>query len=254
MKKTLGFIGGGRITKIFLQAFSNRGLSLQNVAVCDSNNETLLQLKKKFPQITIASLVDVARKDIILLAIHPPVIMGILEQLRDIVQPDTCILSLAPKITIEKISSVLGGFDNIARMIPNATSYINKGYNPVCFQENFNCQDEILDLLKVLGDTFITEESKLEAYAIASAMLPTYFWFQWQEMQKIAAEMGLNEQESRDTVEKTLAAALETFYHSGLENHEVIDLIPVKPIAAHESQIREILSSTLTATFEKIKP
>jgi pyrroline-5-carboxylate reductase len=43
-------------------------------------------------------------------------------------------------------------------------------------------------------------------------------------------------------------------YNSGLTPAEVIDLIPVKPIGEHESQIAEIYNTKLLGLFEKIKP
>jgi len=254
MKKTIGFIGGGRITRIFLQAFRNKGFIPAKIVVFDVNNEALLALKQKFPEAEITSLTDAASQDIVFIALHPPVIMDTLEQVKGNIKAGSCVISLAPKMTIEKISTKLNGLGNVARMIPNATSYINKGYNPVCFSKDFHDREAILEMMKILGDTIIVEEPKMEAYAIVSAMLPTYFWFQWQEMHRIGTIMGLEESEARETVEKTTQAAIETMYHSGLSYEEVIDLIPVKPIAAHEPRIREILTNTLGNLFEKIKP
>jgi pyrroline-5-carboxylate reductase len=254
MKKTIGFIGGGRITRIFLHAFRNKGFNPAKIVVFDISNEVLLALQQKFPAIEISSLSEAASQDIVFIALHPPVIMDTLEQVKGNIKAGSFVISLAPKVTIEKISAKLNSLGNVARMIPNATSYINKGYNPVCFSKDFSDKEEILEMMKLLGDTFIVEEPKMEAYAIASAMLPTYFWFQWQEIYQIAKKMGLDESEARETVEKTLTAAIETMYHSGLNYDEVIDLIPVKPILAHEPQIKEILSNTLSALFEKIKP
>ena len=101
-------------------------------------------------------------------------------------------ISLAPKITIAKIFSKLNQAKNIARLIPNATSFINEGYNPVCFSSDFTSKEkqQILDLLKVMGNTFEVSEEKLESYAIMSAMLPTYFWFQWKELSEIGQKIG----------------------------------------------------------------
>jgi len=254
MKKTIGFIGGGRITRIILQAFQNKGFQPDKIAVFDISSEVLLALHQKFPKVEISSIETVASQDFIFIALHPPVILDTLEQVKHRIKHEACVISLAPKITLERISAKLDGFQRIGRLIPNATSYINKGYNPVCFSKDYTDHEEILDMLKILGETFIVEEPRMEAYAIASAMLPTYFWFQWHEMHQIGKKMGLDENESRETVEKTLVAAIETLYHSGLSYEEVIDLIPVKPIAGHEHQIKEIFSNTLSTVFEKIKP
>ena len=141
-------------------------------------------------------------------------------------------------------------------MIPNATSYINEGYNPISFSVEYSSREKpsLLEMLKNLGKTFEVEESKLEAYAIVSAMLPTYFWFQWEKMQNLALQMGLNESESKEAVHETLMASIELLFNSKLDYHDVVDFIPVKPIGEHETQISEIYQNKLMGLFQKIKP
>jgi len=109
-------------------------------------------------------------------------------------------------------------------------------------------------MLKPLGKTFVTEENKLENYAIVSAMLPTYFWFQWQEMESITQKTGLTPEESQEAVKSTLKKAVKLYYNSGLTPEEVIDLIPVKPIGENEEKIKNTLNAKLLGLFEKIKP
>jgi pyrroline-5-carboxylate reductase len=156
---------------------------------------------------------------------------------------------------MEKIASKLAT-KHIARMIPNATSYINEGVNPVSFSDEFSSIEKksLLELFNLLGITFEVEESKLEAFALVSAMLPTYFWFQWKEMENLGVQMGLNEPETKRTIQQTLRAAIDLFYHAGMDYNEVIDLIPVRPIGEHEEQITEIYRSKLMGLFQKIKP
>jgi pyrroline-5-carboxylate reductase len=255
--KTLGFIGGGRVTKIFLQAFSNKNEIFKSVAVYDPNTDVLKSLKKAFPDITFVDAASIAaRQDYVFIALHPPVIMETLEKIQNEVNKNTTVFSLAPKITIDKIRGKLSQTARVIRLIPNATSYINKGYNPVCFSDEFSAEEKksLLDFLGLLGHTFEVAENKLEAYAIMSAMLPTYFWFQWRELSDIGIKLGLTEKEASDSVNETISAALSTMFESGLSASEVIDLIPVKPIAEHEMQISEIYRSKLIALFEKIKP
>ena len=57
---------------------------------------------------------------------------------------------------------------------------------------------QVLDLLRLMGNTFEVSEEKLESYAIMSAMLPTYFWFQWKELAEIGQKIGLTEKESKE--------------------------------------------------------
>ena len=253
--KSLGFIGGGRITKIFLQAFANKQQQFNKVVVFEPNADVLGALKNQFPFIEGGDLNQAASQSTVFIALHPPMIMETLDKIAEVVSNDALVISLAPKITIEKFASKLKTA-NIARMIPNATSYINEGYNPVTFAGSFDQTDKkaVLEILKTLGDTFEVDEHKLEAYAILSAMLPTYFWFQWNELIKLGDPMGLTKEESKASVHHTLQAALNLMFESELSPEKVMDLIPVKPIGETETQITEIYQTKLMGLFAKIKP
>lgn len=256
MKQSIGFIGGGRVTRILLQAFKNKNAKFSKIVITDTNPDISGNLKKSFPDIQVDNASSAASQDIVFISLHPPVVMDTLELIKGSISSNTIVVSLAPKITIARISSKLNQAKNLARLIPNATSYINEGYNPVCFSSEFNRNDKqmVIDLLRLLGNTFESPEEKLESYAIISAMLPTYFWFQWKELAEIGQKMGLSEKESNDSINDTLIASLNLMFKSGLTPAEVMDLIPVKPIGEHESQITEIYKTKLTGLFEKIKP
>lgn len=254
MEKSIGFIGAGRITRIILQAISQQGFVPGTVIVHDLREEIAAETCNQYPFVRSGSLGDAAACDIIFLAIHPPVIMETLQAATHFIRPEAKVVSLAPKITLGRIASVVGRTTNLARLIPNATSIINEGYNPVCFSDSFDDKDDFMALLSLLGKTFETDESKLEGYAILSAMLPTYFWFQWNELVSIGLQTGLSETECNECLEQTLHAAVNTLFRSGKTPGEVIDLIPVKPIADHEGTIREMFRTSLLPLYNKIKP
>jgi len=256
MKTTIGFIGGGRITKIFLEGFKNKNVDFESVKVFEPNSETLDALAGDYPAVEKAETPEEAAKaKVVVIAVHPPLVMETLDKIAGVVDENTFVVSLAPKITIEKIASKVKTA-NIVRMIPNATSYINEGYNPLAFHPAMLKKEkkQIKKLFKPLGKTFETEEHKLEGYAIISGMLPTYFWFQWQELETIGEKTGLSKEEAAKTIRTTLKNAIKLYYNSGLTPEEVMDLIPVKPIGENEEEIKNTLNSKLLGLFEKIKP
>lgn len=256
MKTSIGFIGGGRITKIFLEGFKNKSVKFDSIKVYEPNSETLDQLTSVYPGIIKAETPeDAAHAKMVIIAVHPPVVSDILEKIAGTIGENTLVVSLAPKITIDKIASKLET-TNIIRMIPNATSYINDGYNPVAYHTAMHKKEkkQVNKVFKVLGKLIETDESRLEGYAIVSAMLPTYFWFQWKEMEAIATQMGLSEKEAKKAVHSTLKKSLRLYYKSGLTPDEVMDLIPVKPIGENEEEIKSIFNAKLLGLYEKMKP
>ncbi len=53
MKQSIGFIGGGRVTKILLQGFNNKNAQFGKIVVTDPNQDVWMNLKKSFPEIQI---------------------------------------------------------------------------------------------------------------------------------------------------------------------------------------------------------
>lgn len=254
--KKMSFIGGGRVTRILLKGFKRAGISLENVLVSDTNPDVLKRIIDEFPEVTVQvdANVQAIQSDIIFLAVHPPVIAGALGELS--VQSDSIIVSLAPKFTVSKISELTNGASKIVRMIPNAPSVIGKGFNPVCFSAGIS-EDErkvLCELFGALGEYEEVPEQNLEAYAILTAMGPTYFWYQLYELQSIVTEYGLTDEEAKEGIEKMVSGAVATMYESGYTPAEVMDLVPVKPMVDQEGSIKEAYKKNLDAVHQKIKP
>jgi len=253
---SIGFIGGGRITKIFLQGFKNKSVVFESVKVYEPDEETVNNLLTTFSEIIKADFMEeAAGMQIVIIAVHPPVVMEVLRHIKEVVTENTIVVSLAPKITLKKMASILPT-KKLVRMIPNATSFINEGFNPIAFhaEMDMKLKKQIKKIFKPLGKIFETEEKKLESYAIVSAMLPTYFWFQWLEIERIAKVTGLTVDEARNAVKSTMKRAIKLYYNSGLTPGEVMDLIPIKPIGIDETQITDIFDTRLMGLFCKIKP
>ena len=256
-KKSLGFIGGGRITRILLEGFRRAGVHLPKVLVSDTNRETLQKLNNMFPDVEIPPNDNrtPASAGLVFLALHPPAVPDVLKEIRGSLQADSILISLAPKIRMAKISEILGGFLRIVRMIPNAPSIVNAGYNPVAFGAGISQQekDGLLSLFSALGKCPEVKEETLEAYAILAAMGPTYFWFQWEELARMGGSFGIEPDEARKAISQMIEGAAKTLFHSNLTAAEVMDLIPVRPLAEDEEKIREVFRSRLETLYSKLR-
>jgi len=255
--QSIGFIGGGRITRIFLNAFKNASKTFQQVTVLDPNEVILNDLKSKFEVINITSTdyTMVANADVVFLAVHPPVVMETIAKIKDIIQRDSILVSLAPKLTILKMSEALGGFPNTARINPSASSFINEGLNPVCYSPVMTGEkkQELIAMMESIGSFPEVTEPKIEAYAMISAMGHTYFWFQIQKLKELAVEFGMDEEEAKDVISEMLWGTTETLFNSGLTYSEVVDLVPVKPLGEVEEVIKGYYDQYLKTLYNKIK-
>lgn len=256
--RTVGFIGGGRITRIFLEGWSRANALPAKIVVSDCNADTLAKLKARFPQIETApgNSAAAAAQDIVLLAVHPPVMAEVCAGIKGNLNPAALVVSLAPKFTVAKLSELLGSFTRIARVIPNAPSVIGAGYNPVALASTLTPADkaEFTSLLTPLGECPEVAEEKLEAYAVLTAMGPTYLWFQLQVLREVTLGFGLTGAEVAPALKSMVCGATRTLLESGFAHAEVTDLIPVKPLAEMEAQVAELYRTRLPAIYQKIKP
>jgi len=256
--KTIGFIGGGRVTRIFLEGWQCAKAMPDRIVVSDCNAASLAKLKARFPAIESApgNSAAAASQEMVFLAVHPPVMEGVAAGIKGNIKPGALVVSLAPKFTLAKLTELLGGFARLARVIPNAPSVINLGFNPVAFAPTLATADkaELTELLAPLGECPEVAEPKLEGYALLTGMGPTYLWFQLQALREVAAGFGLSDAEIAPALKRMVCGGTRTLLESGLTPAEVMDLIPVKPLAEMEAQVAELYRTRLPALYQKIKP
>jgi prephenate dehydrogenase len=93
LSHTIGFVGGGRITAILLEALGGRGLALERVTVSDSGAEVLARLKARFPAIaTTADNAEAASRERVFLALHPPALKAVLPELAPRLRRDAVVV------------------------------------------------------------------------------------------------------------------------------------------------------------------
>lgn len=256
--KSIGFLGGGRITRVILGGWNLADQVPSRIVVSDSDPLVLAALQDRFPAVeTVGDANEIAfEQDVVFLALHPPAIPEVLASLSQPPRAPRIVLSLAPKITLGRLTEMLGGFDRLARVIPNAPSIVAAGFNPIACSAALSQADRkvIDELLGPLGEHPEVEESKLEAFAILTAMGPTYFWPMLYELTSLSETFGLTRSEALNGLRHVLSGAVATMSDSGLDAVAVQDLIPVKPLAELDAPTLATCRTKLAAVFEKIKP
>lgn len=246
---SIGFVGGGRVTRFMLSGWRRAGTVPAPVVVADPDPAVRALVAQRHPEARIAaSNLEAAGCRLVFLAVHPPVMGGVLAELREALLPEALVVSLAPKVTLARLSEGLGGHVRLARAIPNAPSLVGRGLNPVAFMPGLDegTRDRLLGLLRPLGGCPEVAEETLEAYAIVAAMGPTYLWPQLYELVDLGVSFGLGREAALTAVVSMLDGAARTMADSGLDEAAVSDLVPVHPlreqVAAWRRQYREVLA------------
>lgn len=248
--RTVAFIGGGRIARVLIERWRNTEKMPESILVVEPDDSAMALLHDVAPEVRLADVGDLRSCEVFILAVHPPVLEGVLEELAGVVRPDAVVVSLAPKFKAAAISEALAT-DRVVRMIPNAPSVVGAGYNPVWFSQGIEGQarQRLKEMFASWGEQPEVAEESLEAYATVSAMGPTYFWYEIEKLRELAISFGLDQEAADEAVQKMLDGAVRCLLAKGAE---AMDLIPVRPLRELEPTVTSAFETKLTGTFEKL--
>jgi pyrroline-5-carboxylate reductase len=252
---TISFIGGGRITRIMIGGLKNTGIPSDSITVYDSSHEALDSIKNQFSEIRIADAVEsLAGADIVVIALHPQAFADSAAAIQKIISDETFVLSLVPKIKMLKTTELLGGHKKLARMNPNAPSLVNKGFNPISFSETCSDSDKnnIMNIFGQLGEMPFVDDNLIEAFAVITAMGPTYIDYQIAALYENAGKFGIPD----DLAIKGIASMLEGTARLVLmpeHGYDSFDLVPARPLKEIESTVVNAYKERLAERYAMLK-
>jgi pyrroline-5-carboxylate reductase len=254
MFESVSFIGSGRVARIMLGGWKKANALPQVILAYDVNPVAVAALQTEFPVVAMATLDEAAGADLVFGALHPPAMPEMLASIAGKLKENAIFCSLSPKVKLATLKEKLRGFSRLARMNPNSPGVVGKGFNPIAFAEELpvTARSELLNLLKPLGQSPQVEENLLESYAVISAMGPTYFGFQFAEVEKLANVFGLAPEAAREAMRAMLHGTVDMLFASDLPREKALDLVPVRPLAEHEAEIAGMLQKQIGGVYAKL--
>ncbi len=230
---SVGFVGAGRVARILLRGWALAGATPSDVVAYDPDGATSDGLRSLAPAVRAVGLAEAAAADVVLVAVHPPVARAVFAGLRDVLGARSVVVSMVPTIRLSGLADLLGAERPVARLIPNAPSVVGAGYNPVAFSAaaDDDARAAVRGLLAPLGRAPEVPDDTLEAYAVLTAMGPTYLWPQLVALLDVAGATGLDDAAAREALAAMVEGAVRALLESGLAAADVVDLVPSKPLA-----------------------
>lgn len=255
--RSFGFIGGGRVAYILLKALERQNVIPEKIIVSEPDSGCHDRLKNLVNQ-NITCTKDnkqAAKADIIFLAVHPPAVPAVLDEISAEINETAILVSLIPTWTIETLSKKLNGHNQIIRMIPNAPSLLGNGFNPVCFTQEITDEKkrDLLALFNYWGQCPEVNENHLEAFAVLTGMGPTYLWPQFKKLFELGISFGLSETELNNGLLNMITGSAQLMFNSELSREQVLDLIPVYPLKEDEKSILESYDLKLNGLYQKLE-
>lgn len=238
---TIGFIGGGNMTRAIAGGLIASGYEASSILISEPSVDQRETLSKAFPGSTISpdNADVVAKSNCIVLAVKPQLLNAVCEDLAAAVQRvQPLVISIAAGVRSDDIDSWLGGNLAIVRVMPNQPALLRKGVSGVfanaCVSEDARNQADAI--MGAVGKVVhVPNERDIDAVTAISGSGPAYFFLLIDMLLKSGEELGLDAAAAATLAVETAVGAAALASHS------------VDPMATLISRVRSPGGTTAAA-------
>lgn len=210
---TIGFIGAGNMAYAIISGLINNDFSAENIKISDTNESLLSLRKKEFNLEVFTDNSELVRHcDVIVLAVKPQMLSSVCQLLKQALNSNTLIISIAAGVRVHDIDRWLGGDCAIVRTMPNTPALLNQGVTGMFANERVSdAQKELAtSILNSVGQSlWVTDEIMLDAVTALSGSGPAYFFLMIESMSKAGVALGLDEKTAQSlSIQTALGASM----------------------------------------------
>lgn len=221
----VAFIGAGNMAEALVRGLIESGTCARSqLCVADTLGERVRYFRDTYGVCGADdNAAAVAGADVVVLAVKPQGIVGVLEALRGVLSPETLVVSIAAGIPASRIEQALGGSPRVVRIMPNTPSLVGAGAAGVA--AGAHARDRDLDLAETLmsavGIAERVAESDLDAVTALSGSGPAYVFYLVEALLGAADELELDDVVARRLAIATVEGAARLLRETGEDPAEL---------------------------------
>lgn len=202
----IGFIGCGKMASAIIKGvISSKFAQKENIIGSEINSSIAKLAQEKLDiQVITNNKELVKNSDIIFIATKPNYVAQVLEEIKDELNNDKLIVSIAAGVSISKIETIIGN-NRVVRVMPNTPALVLEGMSGVC-KGNFAKQadvDFVVELLSNIGKAIEVDENQIDIVTAISGSGPAFFYKVIEDIARAGEKLGLE-------YEKSLQLAVQT--------------------------------------------
>ena len=166
-KLTIGFLGAGKMATALARGFIKAGLvTTSQVTASDPSAAARAAFAKEVGAKTTTSNAEVVKSAAVLvLAVKPDQIGGVLAEIRELLTEKHCVISIAAGVPLAKLEAGLGAGARVIRVMPNTPALVGASATGFAMGKAARPEDGELaqKLFSAVGVAFQVKESLLDA-------------------------------------------------------------------------------------------
>jgi pyrroline-5-carboxylate reductase len=263
-KLTIAFLGAGKMATALARGFVRAGLVTPGqVTASDPSAAARAAFAKEVGAKTTASNADVVKfAAVLVLAVKPDQVGGVLAEIRDLLTDKHCLISIAAGVPLAKLEAGLGASARLIRVMPNTPALVGASATAFALGKAARPEDGELaqKLFSAVGIAFQVKEALLDAVTGLSGSGPAYAYLFIEGLSDGGVAAGLPRdiatRLAAQTVMGSARMVLETGMHPGVLKDMVTSPGGTTIEGLHElekGKLRGTVISAVRAAAEKSK-
>lgn len=225
----MGLIGTGKMATALARGWvESRWIEADLVVGTDVLSEAREQFTDATDCKTFATIAEVvAQSDVLVLAVKPQHMAGVMEEMRPRLTDRHLIVSIAAGVTLAKMIHALGDHRRLVRVMPNTPALIKAGASAFAIGASATAEDAKFtqEMLSTVGIAVQVQENLLDAVTGLSGSGPAYVYQVIEALSDGGVRVGLPRAISTRLAAQTVLGAalmvLETGEHPGVLKDDV---------------------------------
>lgn len=229
MSKKIGFIGCGNMGTAMIQGILNSGkCAPEDMMISCRTESTLAEKKEKFGVQTTTDNCAVAQfAEILFLAVKPQFYAEVIGQIRDVVQENAIVVSIAPGKTLDWFAEQFGRKVKMIRTMPNTPAMVSAGMMGMC--AGAEVTEEELALVREICSGFseseIVPEHLMDVVTAVSGSSPAYVFLFIEAMADAAVAGGMPRAQAYKFAAQAVLGSAKMVLDTGMHPGELKDMV-----------------------------
>ncbi len=260
----IGIIGYGSMGKMLAENFLAAGIVSKKELFLANRTLSKLQEMEGRAVICKSNAEAAAGMDFLFICVRPADIKIILEEIADVVNDDTLVVSLNGSVSFAQLEKILCANREvkIAKMIPSVTAEINKSQSLVCYNKMVEATDksELSEILKCLGEVIELPENEIGMGSELVSCMPGFIASIFDVIcQSAKKHTEIPSEQIVQMVLKTVFATSELMLKKNMTFEDVVSRVATKGGITEEgakviySDLLEVAERMFEKTLEKRK-
>ena len=227
--KKIGFIGAGNMGGAILGGIVNSGIiDNEHVIASAKSDKTLERIKNEYKVNVTKDSKEVARfADLIVVAVKPNIYDEVLEEIKDEIDKEKIVITIAAGKTIESVEQIIGTDKKIIRTMPNTPALVGEGMTSISPNGNINEKELtfVKGLFDSLGKSEIVSEDLIHAVIGASGSSTAYAFMFIEAIADGAVLAGMKRADAYQFAAQGVLGAAKMVLETGKHPGELKDMV-----------------------------